>query len=84
MVTLAYVALYDHIHYYNPIWLQALRKFSWKVIGRVGGKWEKLGVLMGDIVRSERSLPQELLHKHFNEAVAAQNKAHLKKFLFPR
>lgn len=30
---------------------------------------------MGDIVRSESSLPQELLHKHFNEAVAAQNKA---------
>lgn len=38
---------------------------------------------MGDLVHSESSLPQELLHKHFNEAVATQNKAYEKYLTSP-
>lgn len=42
-----------------------------------------LGVVMGDLVRSEQSLAPEMLHEWFNEAVDWQNAAHAQALASP-
>jgi hypothetical protein len=42
-----------------------------------------VAVIMGDIVKSERSPSVEELHNNFNKAVNAQNKAYAKKLISP-
>lgn len=40
-------------------------------------------VIMGDLVRSESSLPLDLLHELFNKAISEQNTTHSNAFLSP-
>lgn len=44
---------------------------------------KRCAVVMGDLVRSESSLPIELLHEHFNQAVENQNVAHAATLISP-
>lgn len=46
-------------------------------------KLQQSGVIMGDLVRSESSLPFDLLHERFNKAVDDQNLAHTNAFISP-
>jgi hypothetical protein len=44
---------------------------------------KRSAVIMGDLVRSESSLPVDLLHELFNKAISDQNNTHSKAFLSP-
>jgi len=44
---------------------------------------QRYAVVMGDLVRSESSLPIELLHERFNQAVDHQNLEHAAKLISP-
>ncbi len=44
---------------------------------------KRSAVIMGDLVRSESSLPLDLLHELFNEAIGSQNATHSNAFLSP-
>lgn len=48
-----------------------------------GKQGRRSGVIMGDLVRSESSLPLDLLHERFNNAIDDQNIAHANAFLSP-